>query len=208
MEKGWTDEAHYYLYTGCKANGFSVTINQQGQFQYSVPIIGATEDYSGTSYQASPTTDVSKPTKIFNVQDVSAVNEGGSPVTNIDELTFNFGNGASIGFGLGSGGEGTVAAEGSPTINGTLRGMFMADTGSPIAKGRGQTESSLSAVLTSGTSSLAFYADELNYSQESPAIDGPAGAMYSLSYEAFYQNAAAASPFRVVLINTQASYAL
>ncbi len=208
LEKGWTDEARYYLYTGCKANGFSVTINQQGQFQYSVPIIAATEDYSGTSYQASPTTDVSKPTKIFNVQDVSSVSEGGSPVTNIDEITFNFGNGSTIGFGLGSGGEGTVAAEGGPTFNGTIKGMFTADTGSPFAKGRDQTESSLSVVLTSSTNSLTFFSDELKYSQESPPIDGPAGAMFSNSFEAFYQNAAGASAFRAVLINTQASYEL
>jgi hypothetical protein len=61
--------------------------------------------------------------------------------------------------------------------------------------------------MTRGAVSLALAVDELFYSRETPAISGPGGIMLDLNYEGFYADAAAASAFRVVLVNTQASYA-
>lgn len=204
LEKGWTDEGKYYLYLGCKAMGLQFSFGGGRLLQYTMPIIAASEDYSGTSYQASPTTDATKPATVFSDQDAT-ITEGGSSIDTLDEIQFNLNNGAVMGFGLGGAGEGTLAAEGSPTVEGHINGLFNGDT--IIAKGRAKTESSLSVVLTSSTNSLTIAANELLYSHESPPINGPGGTMLDLSFVAFYQGDADASALRAVLVNTQASYA-
>jgi hypothetical protein len=204
LEKGHPDIPYYYLYKGCKATGFSVTLAQNGQFQYTVPLIAASQTASSSSYDATPSIDVSKPTVIFDAQDL-AVTEGGGAITTVDQLSFNFMNNSVVGFGLGGGGSATVAGEGNPTINGTLRGMF--DGNTIIAKGTAKTESSLVATMTRSTVSLSLAVDELFYSRETPAISGPGGVMIDLTFEGFYSNDADASAFRAVLVNATASYA-
>ncbi len=204
IEKGWRDENKYYLYNGCKATGFTLNI-AKGQPQYTLPIIGAVETYSASSYQDSPTTDLSKPAVIFDIQDISAVTEGGGAITTLEEFSINFVNNPQLGYGLGLGGVATVVSEGVPAITGRIKGLFDGDT--LPAKGRNKTESALTVVFTSGSYSLAFYIDELKYGQQSPVVDGPAGAMIDLPFLGYYQDAAAASEFRAVLINSQASYA-
>ncbi|MEW6378069.1 MAG: phage tail tube protein [bacterium] len=204
LEKGWPNESRFYLYTGCKAGGFSISFGGNGELRYTVPIIGAKEEYSASSYQESPTVDVSRPATIFHNCDAAA-SEGGSAIDTLEEISFNFQNNTVMGFGLAGSGEGTIAGEGTPALEGKIKGMFDADT--LIAKGRNHTKSSLSVTCTLGTHSIAFLADELEYSHESPAIQGPGGAYLDLSFIGYYQNAAAASDFRVILINSQASYA-
>jgi hypothetical protein len=204
LEKGWPIENKYYLYLGCKAMGLQIGFGGGKQLQYTIPIIAASETYSGSSYQDTPTTDVTKPTTVFFEQSVT-VTEGGSPSTELSEIQLNIGNGSVMGFGLGGASEGTVASEGSPTVDGTIKGLFANDT--IIAKGRTKTESSLSVILTASAYSLTLAVDELEYSHESPAINGPGGALLDLSFIGYYQNDSDASEIRAVLVNSQASYA-
>ncbi len=204
LEKGHPEIPYYYLYKGCKAMGFSITLAQNGQFTFNVPIIAASQTPSGTSYDATANYDVSKPSVTFDAQDL-AVLEGGGAITTLDQLSFNYMNNSVVGFGLGGGGSATVAGEGNPTIDGTIKGMF--DGNTIIAKGTAKTESSLVATMTRSAVSLSLAVDELFYSRETPAISGPGGIYLDLTYEGCYVNAAAASAFRVVLVNTTASYA-
>jgi hypothetical protein len=204
LEKGHPEIPYYYVYKGCKAMGFSVSLAQNGQFTYNVPLICASQTPSATSYDATANYDVSKPTVIFDAQDL-AVTEGGGAITTLESLSFNYTNNSVVGFGLGGGGSATVAGEGNPTIDGAIKGMF--DGNTLIAKGYGKTESSLVATMTRGAVSLTLAVDELFYSRETPPISGPGGIYLDLAYEGCYINAAAASAFRAVLVNTQASYA-
>jgi len=204
LEKGWPDENKYYLYNGCKAGGFSVGFGGNGQLQYTVPIIAAVEAYSGTSYQATPATDVSKPETVFNNADAAA-REGGSQIDTLEQVSFNFQNNSVMGFGLNGTGEGSMASEGAPTIEGALKGMFDVDT--IISKGRDHIKSSLSVTCTASAYSIAFQAAEVEYSHESPPISGPGGAYLDLSFIGYYHDAELASDFIVVLVNSQASYA-
>ena len=203
LEKGWPDENKYYLYSGCKAGGISIGFGGNGQLRYTVPIIGAKEEYSSSSYQETPTTDVSKPNTVFHNCDAAA-REGGSMIDTLEEVSFNFQNNTVMGFGLAGTGEGTVAGEGTPGIDGKIKGMFDVDT--IISKGRDHIKSSLSVTCTAGTYSIGFLTAELEYSHESPAINGPGGAYLDLSFIGYYHNAEAASDFHVVLVNSQASY--
>lgn len=204
LEKGWVDESRYYLYTGCKAGGFSISFGGNGELRYTVPIIGAKEEYNTTSYQASPSMDLSQPAILLHQCDAAA-SEGGAPIDTLEEISFNFHNNPVMGFGLAGSGEGTVACEGSPALDGKIKGMFNADT--IIAKGRNHIKSSLSVTCTAGNHSITFAGDEIEYSHESPVINGPGGAYLDLSFVGYYQNAASASDFRVVLVNSQESYA-
>ncbi|MEW5803724.1 MAG: phage tail tube protein [bacterium] len=204
LEKGWPNDSKFYLYNGCKATGLQIGFGGNGQLVYTVPIIGAKEAYSSSSYQETPTSDVSKPATIFHNCDAVA-SEGGTPTDTIEQLQINFANNSVMGFGLAGNGEGTIASEGQPSLTGTIKGMFDVDT--IISKGRNHATSSLDVLLESGTSSIEFICDEVQYSHESPPVDGPGGAYLNLSFVGFYYNASAASEFRVVLTNSQASYA-
>ncbi|MCL6583042.1 MAG: hypothetical protein K6U11_05315 [bacterium] len=203
LEKGWPDENRFYLYRGCKAAGFSISFGGGGQLRYRLSIIAAKEEYRESSYQEPPASDLSRPAIIFNNCDAAAT-EGGSAIDTLEEISFNFQNNTVIGFGLVGSGEGTIASEGAPALEGRIRGLFDADT--LIAKGRSHTKSSLSVTCTHGAHSISFLADEIEYSHESPAIEGPGGAYLDLSFIGYYQSAVAASDFRVVLVNGQASY--
>ena len=111
LEKGITAISTYYKYNGCKANGFSLTLTENGKFEYTISIVAAKETYSATPYQATPTTDLTHPSIIYDAQDI-AVTEGGVSCTTLEEVSFNFSDNPVIGFGLGSGGEASVAGEG------------------------------------------------------------------------------------------------
>lgn len=204
LDKGWTDVAKYYKANGCVANGITFTFNETSQFLYSVPLLGAKETPGTSPYNGSPT-DLSRPSKIFDLQDVSDVSEGGSPVVTLEELSFNLANNSVFGYGLGSGGEATLKADGLPAVTGRLRGMFTDDT--ILAKARAKTESSLSITLTEGSYSLVISADELKYSQQAPAIAGPAGVYLDLTFLAYYQDDADETDLKIVLTNSQDSYA-
>lgn len=203
LEKGWPSDSKYYLYNGCKAGGFSINFGGNGELIYTVPIIGAKETYWATPYQVTPTTDVSKPATLLHNCD-AVVSEGGTQSTTLEECSFDFKNNPEMGYGLSGGGEATAAGEGVPDVSCKVKGMFDGDT--LIAKGRTHVKSSLGVVLTSGTYSLGAYCDELEYSHESPAIDGPGGAHLNLSAIGYYQNDVDASDIRFVLINSQATY--
>jgi len=203
LEKGWPAENKYYLYRGCKAGGFSISFGGHGELRYTVPIIGAKEEYSASSYQESPTIDVSRPASIFHNCDAAA-SEGGSAIDTLEEVSFNFQNNTVIGFGLAGHGEGTVSGEGTPTIEGKIKGMFDVDT--IISKGRDHIKSSLSVTCIASDYSIAFLSAELEYSHESPAIQGPGGAYLDLSFIGYYQDSEVASDFHVVLVNSHPSY--
>jgi hypothetical protein len=204
LEKGWPNENKYYLFTGCKAGGLSIGFGGNGQLRYTVPIIAAKEEYSSSSYQEEDLIDVSRPATIFHNCDAAA-SEGGSAINTLEEVSFNFQNNTVMGFGLAGSGEGTVSGEGAPGIDGRIKGMFDVDT--IISKGRDHIKSSLSVSCTSGAYSISFLTSELEYSHESPAINGPGGAYLDLSFMGYYHDAEAASDFQVVLVNSQPSYA-
>lgn len=204
LEKGYTDNSLYYLYNGCKANGLTIKVGKDNQLIYSVPIIGALETSGTSPYDATPT-DISKPTVELNVGDISAITEGGSGDTTIEEIEFNFMNNSLIGYPLASAGVGGNACEGQPAINGRIKGLFSSDA--ILLKGRNHTESSLTITLTRSDHSLQFLCNELQYGHKSPGIDGPGGTMYDIPFSGYYINDAAESDFYAVLINSQASYA-
>jgi len=203
LEKGWPADNKYYLYSGCKATGFSISFGGHGELRYTVPIIGAKEEYGSSSYQEPAAIDVSRPSMIFHTSDAAA-SEGGSAIDTLEEISFNFQNNTIMGFGLAGHGEGTIAGEGTPTIEGRIKGMFDADT--IISKGRDHITSSLSVTCTANAHSIAFLSAELEYSHESPAIQGPGGAYLDLSFVGYYHASEIASDFHVVLVNSHPSY--
>lgn len=205
LEKGYTDltTPEYLLYNGCKATGISFSFTPNGQLQYNLSIVAAGETPGTSAYQASPT-DLSKPSAIYYPSDAS-VSEGGSPVTNIEEISFDFKNNCMLGYGLSGTGKATAASDGGPTIEGRIKAMFDAMT--ILTKGENHTESSLSVACTQTTHSITLSVDELEYDHRTPAINTPGGSYLDLSFIGYYVNAAAASDFKVVLLNATASYA-
>lgn len=208
LEKGWpslaAESPKYYLYNGCKAGGFEIKFGGNGQLIYRIPIIGAKETFGTSPYVVTPTKDVTGPSTLFGNADV-AICEGGSLIDTIEEFNFVFKNNSNVGHGLNGTGCGTMAAEGGPTIEGNIRGLFDVDT--IVSKGRDHIKSSLSAVCGASPELIGFYISELEYSPESPVISGPEGAYIDLSYMGFYQDAEVVSDTYIVLINAWTSYA-
>lgn len=204
LDKGLPDGTLYYLYNGCVATGLTINFTPSGQLQYSMTILGAKETKGTSAYQASPTSDLSKPATIFHNSDVT-LSEGGSGTTNIEEFTFSLNNNSVIGYGMNGSGQGTGACLGAPHVSGRIKAFF--DSDALLLKGRAHTESKLSAVMTSSTSSLTVAVNELEYSYESPAITGPGGIYTDLTYVGYTVDDAGASDCVITLVTTQASYA-
>jgi hypothetical protein len=208
LEKGWPSLAggspKYYLYNGCKAGGFEIKFGGNGQLTYRIPIIGAKETFGTSPYVVTPTKNVTGPSTIFGNADV-VLRQGGSLITTIEEFNYIFKNNANIGHGLNGTGQGTMAAEGGPTIEGNIKGLFDHDT--IISEGRDHIKTSLSAVCGASPEQIGFYIAEQEYSQESPAITGPEGAYIALTYMGYYHDAEVVSDTYVVLINAWPSYA-
>ncbi len=204
LEKGWPTDNKYYLYSGCKATGLSINFGGNGQLIFTVPIIGASEEYSSSSYDDEPL-DATGPSTVFGNADAS-VSEGEAPSSSIEELNLSFKNNSAMGYGLAGTGGGTMAREGNPTVEGSFKGLFDGDT--LLAYGRAHTGRVLSVACVASAYSLTVAMSKVRYSQESPAITGPEGAYLNLSFVGSNEAASEqGSEFLVTLINSQDSYA-
>jgi hypothetical protein len=200
IEKYFSNISTQEHYNGMMAGGFSLSFGGDGELTMSINMIGKNQTLPGSVYDAAPTTvDLNR----LNNFD-AAFTEGGVPnnvcATQIDfNVDFGLdGNSRCIG---GAGERGSIPV-GIVGVGGSLSAIYEDDT--IVDKGVNSTESSIEIVLTSGTNSLAFYVDELEYERVKLPISGPQGIVQSTNFQGFYGNDSDASAIRVVLINDDA----
>jgi hypothetical protein len=208
IEKGYADIAQYIKYQGCKFARLGLTATPSGFQSASVDILGAKATASGTSFDSTPTDLGCVEFDGFRISDIE---EGGSNIAGVTEVTLQIDNGLDGDtFTIGGAGQRGSVNTGLSKVTGTIRGIFEDLT--LYNKGVNQTESSLKLVYsigtgvgTAGNEYLEFFCPEVLYSAGDPPVAGPKGIVYSLNFEGYYANSSEATSLRVTLKNTQSS---
>lgn len=195
---------------GCKISQMQVEFGGDGELTAALTIIGAKETLAtSTAFSVSENT-VGLSLRYSNFH--ASVSEGGTTATNIKSISM------TVDFDLdadqrviGGGGERGSLPEGIVKVTGNVKGMYDTDGITTLAKGYGDTESSLTITLTppapNNTYTLVFDVQELLYSQASPAITGPQGIDFDMDFVGYYSDGADDSILTVTLNSSQASYA-
>lgn len=190
------------MYTGCKPNGLAWDVGIGGIQECGVDWVGADEVYEATPEDATP---LLHSVVGFKVPTVTLAQAGvsltkatrfGINIANNIEGTRTIGNSAII----------SDVPEGSIGVSGPFEVIF--DSMTQYNKALNNTEESLVVTYpAAGGMSLQWLMDEVQYDVESPGVPGPGGIVQPLNYRAYYDDAAAASAIRAILINDVATYA-
>jgi len=202
IDVGYPDASCYYKNNGCKINTFSVNVGGNNPLTLSMNILGGTQTKGTSALDAAPT-DYSLTYTRLNNCDVSAMYEGGSSSTIIEQFNLTIDNQLDSAWGLAGGGVRTNILRPKFKVTGNIIATFEGDA--LLLKGRNHTESALYTTLTSGSYSLKLDVPELRFSQNAPPVEGPRGLRQDLTFWGYYANDASASAFIATLINTQAA---
>ena len=192
-----TGTKKYIRYVGCKIGKISVSLGGDGELVFNFDIVAANYSVETSSFDADP--DIVSVTRLKNNQ--LAILEGASGISTCQglDISVDFGLDTSQ-YCIGDGGTLGSIPDGIAAVSGTLKAQF-ADT-VLFEKAFNSTESSLTATLTGGASSiLEFKVPELQYSEDAPGIDGPQGLQISLPFVGYYKAAIEETAFQVTLTN-------
>ncbi|MEN6568059.1 MAG: phage tail tube protein [Veillonellales bacterium] len=196
--------ANYFLYHGCKADTFKVSIGGDSELEAQIDYVGCKSIVGTTPYDAAAT--LIKQINKLN-QFGAAIKIGGSAVTGtIKSGDFTINNNLDKdGYTIGDNGFRSQVAEGSAQVSGTFKALFNDTT--LLNYGINQTITSLEILWNlSATKSLSFLFPEVNFSRTDALITGPGGVEIDLSWQGFWQSDAGNSAVIATLNNQVASY--
>ena len=212
IEKGMTDIAKYFKYTGCKVNQIVLSAPVEGIVAVTFDFIGKDETVAGTSMDATPVTYAYSPFTGFE----GVVKVGGSQVgyiTSYDNITLlNNLDGSIYTFpgATQSAGYKRSLPEGKIIVTGSFSYMFENTTIYDFAKN--SMEKALDLIFTKGTGAgttgnekLTITIPEVHFKPESPEISGDQGIIGKADFTAYYDNASEATSLQMVLLNSQAT---
>lgn len=196
LEKGFTDLAQYFKFTGIKINAASLNINATGLVTGSLDVVGKDVAVSGTSL-GSPTSVAHTPF----VSHEAVCQEGGGAATLLS-MSINITNNIDAPNAVGS--RYVVAAtEGRGETTGEIVVMF--DSLSLFNKWLNETSSSLQVTLTNGSNSLDILLPNIRYVGDAvPKIANAQGVVVPLRYRAIYDGTEA-TDIKLTLTNTEAT---
>lgn len=199
------DTPQYFKYNGCKIDAMSITAGGDGELTSSLTIAGATETVSGTSYDATPTTQVFERFENFGggiyINDVS--------FCDATEFTFTLNAGLDKEIyticDQGSA-QGTRRSlpEGTFAVTGQITALF--DSMTEYNKAVNFTETSLELRFTQGAHILKFKFEECVYEKQSPEVTGPNGILLTLPFTAYFADGSNDSIVTVEVTNDVATY--
>lgn len=197
MELGYTDIAAYAKYNGCKVGGMNFSIGGDEEFTMSFDIVGGKETV-GTTTAFSGTTELGLAR--YNQFDAT-LKEGGSTLATVTECNITVNNNLDESVYLIDG-EPTRAQlpEGFINVTGSYRAMF--ENWSLYAYAFSGTERSLELDFAVGSDQMQIIIDEIQYRRQAPGIPTPGGIWITQEFQAYYDDAAAASVIRAILINS------
>lgn len=201
MEKTFAGIGQFIRTAGCKLNEISFSMGGDGELTFSNSIMGAKETVEASALATNAAE--AKLTRV-NSAHLSAKVDG-TATTVINKFDFTFANNLDGDkFPIGSQGYRKAACEGLATASGSIEAYF--EDATFIEKAEQNTTSSLELIATYGDYSLSILLPELKFAKNSPAIDGPAGVMLNLNYNAFYKESSQQSAVVITLVNDVASY--
>jgi hypothetical protein len=202
LEKFFSDLNFALQYVGCKPNGLNWDVGTGGLQECSVDWIGQDEIYSATPEDASPLLHAVIGFKVPTV----TLSQAGVSLTKATRFGINIANNIEGTRTIGNSGIISDAPEGVISVTGPFEVTFESMT--QYNKALNQTEEALVVTYpAAGGHSLQFLLDEVQYEVASPAVQGPGGLNVAMNYRAYYDDAAAATAIRAILINDVATYA-
>lgn len=209
IEKGFTDIAQYFKYTGCVCNKLIFSgIPASGLVNVSTDWLGGAEAVSSSPFDSGTPTD--NGSRVFDSLCIAAADilEGGSAIatiTNIGNITLDNQLDGDT-FVVGGGGSRSAINSGVCRVTGSITAMFQDVT--LYNKAKNQTESSLDITFKRGTGAgtdtneyLQIVIPELTFKAASPAVEGPKGVVVTLDFEGYYDNNADATALKMVIKN-------
>lgn len=203
LEKFFSTLGNALMYVGCKPNGLTWDIGTGGLQEASVDWIGFDEVVEPSGPEDA--TPLLHPVVGFKVPSVTLA-QAGVTLTKATRFGINLANNIEGTRTIGNGGRISDAPEGTISVSGPFEVTFESLT--QYNKALNDTEESL--VITypaAGGMSLQWLMDEVMYEAASPGVPGPGGIVQPMNYRAFYDDAAAASAIRAVVVNDVATYA-
>jgi hypothetical protein len=210
MEKQFTDlaSAKYFLYNGCKINGFRMSGATEGMINSSVSVVGAKETGGAATFESSPTDNGHTPFDGFE----GSISQGGAPLGTVTAYEIALENGLDANTYVVDGtGERYSIPDGRAKVTGKITVLFDSTTLYDLAVAH--TETSLAIALSKGTGDgttgnelMTFSMDELIFRPQAPVIQGPTGLLVELPFEAYYNNDADESALRMVLLSPLATF--
>ena len=208
VEKGFTDIAQYFLYTGCKVGKMSLNLDPEAVQKISFDFTGKDEAVATSSYDAV-VNDLLKNSftgsMIASIKESGSTNDLSGKVTKLD-VTLDNSLDTSI-YCIGGGGKRSAIPEGLSKVSGTASMIF--ENVTLYNKAIAGTKTDLVVVIKNGTGTglpgneqLTVTIPELVFKQETPVISGDKGLMVTLAFEAFYENGADATSLKMVLLNS------
>lgn len=179
LEKGFTDIAQYFVFTGAKPEKLAGSVSPSGMFTGSLDFIAGGMTASGTPLDATLTTSVHTPF----MEHEAVVTEGGGAVT---VLAFDFEITNKLDEVLAVGQRGPAAVtEGMGECTGNVTMMF--ENLTAFNKFLNETASELKIIFTNGANILEFYFPEVRYIGDAvPKIATSQGVVVPLKFRAIY----------------------
>jgi len=202
VDLGFTDITKYLKFNGVKIDGFSITAGGDEELTANLDLIGANETSGASAYDSDPTELTFS--RFNNFQ--ASLKEGGSEITNVQEVTINIRNNLdpTCYYVSGNGIRGALPS-GLCSVNGSIKAFF--ENLTLYNKAINTTESSLELTFTSGSYSLKIMLNELKYQQSGIEVSTTGGIYVELPFKAYYQDHADATVVKITLVNSHASYA-
>lgn len=183
MERYFSDIGRYHRFTGCEVNTMGLTVSPTEMAQVNFDILGramteAGSAIAGSSYTAATTTS---PMDGFN----GSINEGGSSIAIITELSLTLENGLEPQNVVGSA---AVAKNsiGRSNVTGSLTAFFEDET--LYNKFLNETETSIEFVLSDGTNTLTFEMPRVKYTDADVPADGEGEVLITMPFQALYDS--------------------
>lgn len=195
IEKGFTDIAQYFVFTGCKPEKLAGSVSPAGMFTGTLDFIGANMTASGTTLDASLTTSTHTPFMEWE----AVATEGGSAAT---VLAFDFEITNKLDEVLAVGQRGPAAVtEGMGECTGNVTMMF--ENLTAFNKFLNETASELKIIFTNGANTLEFYFPEVRYIGDAvPKIANSQGVVVPLKFRAIYDTTEL-TDVKIVFVNTE-----
>lgn len=202
LEKLFTDLGLAFQYYGCRFNTLNWDIGTGGVQEASIDVIG-TDEGNTAVIDAAPLTH---PFVGFRVPSVTLA-QAGITTTTATRFGMNLANNLEPSRVIGNGGLINGAPEGTFGSTGTLETQFRSLT--DYNKARNSTEESIIVTYPAVQAgmSLQWLFDEVQYNVAPIPIAGPGGVTVPLAWTAYYDDAAAGSAVRAIIINDVATYA-